>query len=245
LGGHPCFVIWKTTNRILVGTTANKRGFVYSSLYKPIKKSAMEKMRAPILLPAILVLLCSCDPENNSPEITYPKSFELSGYSIDETHYRVATANGFATLPDNNPFAPVYVAGLTETLDSYLPELDICRIVLVSETEATLHGCQTSGSIVATYSISGDDLVFTSTEAGGGQISFTKTGDFSTLKACNTVIANSYYDANLDLVEYALELRLCSGDDLNTLLNNFRAEWDLMAGDTVVVSYVNFLFPEE
>jgi len=72
----------------------------------------MKKMRTPTLCSAILVLLCSCDPENNAPEITYPKSFELSGYDIDETHYRVVTANGFATLPDNGPFAALYIAGI-------------------------------------------------------------------------------------------------------------------------------------
>jgi len=57
-------------------------------------------------------------------------------------------------------------------------------------------------------------------------------------------IFNSYYDDFFNRVEYVFELRECSNDDLNTLLNNFRAEQNLMAGDTVVVSYVNFLFPE-
>lgn len=204
----------------------------------------MKKMRTPILLPVMLVLLCSCDPENNSPEITYPKSFELSGYEIGETHYRVATASGFVTLPDNGPFAALYMAGLTETLDSYLPELALCSIVLLSETEATLHACNGGGSVAATYTVSADELVFTSTEPGGGQFSISKTGDFSALEICNTFIFNSYYDDFFDRVEYVFELRECSGGDLNTLLNTVRTEQDLMAGDTVVVSSVNFLFPE-
>lgn len=203
----------------------------------------MKKMRTPILFPVMLVLLCSCDPENNSPEITYPKTFELSGYSIDETHYRVATANGFATFPDNSPFAALYIAGMTEFLDSFLPESDLCGVVLLSETEATLQGCDGGDSVAATYTVSGDDLVFTFTEAGGGQITLSKTTDFSTLKVCNTAIYNSYYDDFFDRVEYLLDFRECGGD-LNTLLNTVRTEQDLMAGDTVVVSSVNFLFPE-
>lgn len=200
-------------------------------------------MLIPTLLSTALILLFSCDPESNPPEITYPKSFELSGYSIDETQYRVVTENGFATLPDNSPLASFYTAGLTEELDSYLPEFDLCRVVLLSETEATLHACS-GESVAATYSISGDDLVFTFTEAGGGQVGLSKTSDFSTLKICNTAIYNSYYDDFFDRVEYVLDFRLCTGD-LNTLLNDVRAEQNLMAGDTVVVSYVNFLFPEE
>jgi len=83
--------------------------------------------------------------------------------------------------------------GLTETLDSYLPELELCSIVLLSETEATLHGCNGGESVTATYSISGDDIVFTSTEAGGGQIAFTKTGDFSSLKICNKEHRNNKF----------------------------------------------------
>lgn len=197
----------------------------------------------PVCLSAALLLLCSCDPDNNPPEITYPKSFELSGYDIGETHYRVATANSFVAFPENGPFAALYIAGLTETLDSYLPELELCSIVLLSETEATLHGCDGGDSVAATYTVSGDDLVFTSTEPGGGQFSISKTGDFSSLKICNTFIYNSYYDDFFDRVEYVSDFREC-GSDLNTLLNTVRTEQDLMAGDTVVVSTVNFLFPE-
>ncbi|NUQ24064.1 MAG: hypothetical protein HUU34_08930 [Saprospiraceae bacterium] len=203
----------------------------------------MKKMLIPTFLSTALILLFSCDPDSNPPEISYPKSFELSGYSIDETQYRVVTENGFATLLDNSPLASLYTAGLTETLDSYLPDSDLCGVVLLSDTEATLHACN-GESVAATYSISGDDLVFTFTEAGGGQIGLSKTSDFSTLKICNTAIYNSYYDEVLDQVEYILDFRLCS-DDLNSLFNDVRAEQNLMAGDTVVVSYVNFLFPEE